>query len=203
MLIFIISLTRFRIGLPKRHTSLGVSIKAFPERFNWGGLGVWTWYNLESPLEESLNEGLSIPGWQVNMSLADCLDYNNCHGKTQPTMVALFPPWPWVLDCECRKWAEQWACAHSPSLARAVNVMWLAIWNSSTPTPLFWRAITGIGAKANPFSPRWIFCQGILYSSSNNRRNRFLWMRAAASHGLGPQDEWKAKSKPSTGVHQR
>lgn len=136
-------------------------------------------------------------------SLADCLDYSNCHGKTRPTMVALFPPWLWVLDCECGKWAEQWACTHSPSLARAVNVMWLAIWNSSTPTPLFWRAITGIGAKANPFSPRWIFCRGILYSNSNNRRNRFLWMRAAASHGLGPQDEWKAKSKPSTSVHQR
>lgn len=109
--------------------------------------------------------GLSTPGCPVNMSLADYLDYSNCHGKTQPTMVALFPPWLWVLDCECRKWAEQWACTHSPSLALVVNVIWLAIWSSSTPMPLFWRAVTGIGAKANPFSPRWIFVR-VFYTAA-------------------------------------
>lgn len=132
------------------------------------------------------------------MSLADCLDYNNCHGKTQPTMVALFPPWLWVLDGECRKWAEHWACAHSPSLARAVNVMWLAIWNSSTPTPLFWRAITGIGAKANPFSPRWIFFVREFYTAAATTDGiDFSEWEQQHPMGWGPRMNEKQKASPA------
>lgn len=131
------------------------------------------------------------------MSLADCLDYSNCHGKTRPTVVALFPPWLWVLDCECRKWAEQWACSHSPSLVLAVNVMWLAIWSSSTLTPQFGWAVTGTGSKANPFSPRWVFVRVFYTAAAATDGIDFSEWEEEHPMGWGPRMNKKQKASPA------